>query len=383
MAAAGSATKYYFVEEVNGAIPSSPTFTPIRFNTTSLSRNTAQVESNEINQSRQRPVAKQGTYSTQGEIVSELSHGSFNDLLAIFMQQSAWDTNTLKVGSTVRTVAILKRHTDLTVALTADDISAAASDDSFSSASSAFKFKVGDFVVVSGFTTPGNNGTFKVATASAAKITVTNADGTAASTIADEAAGDSVTITAYDDTIYRGCRLNTLAVSADIDARVTFTFGVIGTEAAPYAVPADASFSAATTTEPMVTSIGSIKEGSDTLAYATAHTFTLSNGMSPLFSLHQRAAYDVENGVFTANGTLSAYRANGGLYAKFLNETATSIEQTFSDGTNTLKFTLPRVVYTQADDAVAGPGAIVNSFTYSAGYDGTAATTVTITRSGA
>lgn len=312
--------------------------------------------------------------------MSELSDGSFDDLLAILMQQSDWTTNTLKVGSTVRTIAILKRHTDLSVTLTDDDISAASADDSFSSASSAFTFKTGDFVHVSGFATSANNGLFKVATATSAKITVTDAAGNAV-TLADESAGQDVTMTVYDDTIYRGCRINTLAVSAEIDARVMFTFGVIGTEAEPYGVPADATFTSATTTEPMVTSVGSISEGGNTLAYATAHNFTLNNGMAPIFALHSRAAYDVQNGVFTATGTLSAYRENGGLYAKFLNESDTTISETYSDGTNTLTFAFPDVTYTQADDAVPGPDAIVNQFTYSAGYDGSAATTVTITRS--
>lgn len=298
-AANGSAVKFYYIEEVAGEIPAvAPEFLPIRFNTASLSRNVAQVDSAEINTTRQRPPAKQGTYSTQGEIVSELSDGSFDDLLAILMQQADWSTNVLKVGSAVRTIAILKRHTDT-----------------------------------------------------------------------------------GEDVIYRGCRLNTLAVSAQIDARVGFTFGVIGTEAEPYTVPGDATFAPATTSEPMVTSVGQISEGGAALAYATGHDFTLNNGMAPLFALHQRAAYDVQNGVFTATGTLSAYRETGGLYAKFLNETATSITQQFSDGTNTLTFDFPNVVYTQADDAVPGPDAIVNQFTYSAGYDGTAATTVTITRS--
>lgn len=299
MAASGSAVRYYYVEESTpGVTPASPTFKPIRFNTSSLTRNVAQVESAEINSLRQRPPAKQGTYSTQGEIVSELSSDSFDDLLAIFMQQTDWSTNELKVGSTVRTISILKRHTDI-----------------------------------------------------------------------------------GEDVIYRGCRLNTLAVSAEIDARVMFTFGVIGTDAQPYTVPVDATFATATTTEPMVTSVGSISEGGNTLAIATSHNFTLNNGMAPLFALHNRAAFKVQNGIFTATGTLSAYRESGGLFAKFLNETATSISQTFSDGTNTYTFTFPNVIYTQADDAVPGPDAIVNSFTYSAGYDGSAQTTVTIARS--
>ncbi|NLA68318.1 MAG: hypothetical protein GX856_08780 [Gammaproteobacteria bacterium] len=299
MAAAGSAVKFYYIEEVAGEIPETPVWKPIRFNTSSLTRNVAQVDSAEINQSRQRKKAKQGTYSTQGEIVCELSHGSFNDLLMYLMQQTAWTANVLKVGSTVRTIAILKRHTDT-----------------------------------------------------------------------------------GEDVIYRGCRINTLAASADIDARVMFTFGVIGTDAEPYTVPVDSDFTtAASTSDAMVTSVGSVTEGGVALAYATSHSFTLSNGMAPIFALGSRAAYDVQNGVFTATGTLSAYRETGGLYAKFLNETASAIEHTFSDGTNTLKFTFPDVAYTQADDAVPGPDAIVNQFTYSAGYDGTAQTTVTITRS--
>lgn len=381
MAASGSAVRYYYVEESTpGVTPASPTFKPIRFNTGSLTRNVAQVESAEINSLRQRPPAKQGTYSTQGEIVSELSSDSFDDLLSILMQQSSWSANALKVGSTVRTISILKRHTDLTKTLTASDISAAESDSSFNSVAGAFAFAVGDFVRASGFTDPANNGLFRVATATANKITVTDASGGAV-TLADEAAGDPITLTATDDTIYRGCRLNTLSVATDIDARVLFTFGVIGTEAVPYGVPVAATFDSPTTSEPMVTSVGSISEGGNTLAIATSHNFTLNNGMAPLFTLHNRAAFKVQNGIFTASGTLSAYRESGGLFAKFLNETATEISQTFSDGSNTYTFTFPNVRYTQADDAVPGPDAIVNSFTYSAGYDGTAQTTVTISRS--
>lgn len=300
MAASGSAVEYYYIEEATpGVTPAtSPAFLPIRFNTSSLTRNVSQVDSNEINQSRQRPPSKQGTYSTQGEIVSELSDDSFDDLLAIFMQQDDWDTNALVVGDSVRTISILKRHTDT---------------------------------------------------------------------------GEAV--------IYQGCRLNTLAVSADIDARVILTFGVIGTAAVPYTAPTGTTYGTAETTESMVTSVGSISEGGSPLAYATAHTFTLSNGMAPLFALHSRAAYDVQNGVFTATGTLSAYRESGGLYAKFLNESLTEIEQVFSDGVNTYTFHFPAVRYTQADDAVPGPDAIVNTFQYSAGYDSGDETTLTITRS--
>src|SRR5690606_12890274 len=146
----------------------------------------------------------------------------------------------------------------------------------------------------------------------------------------------------------KGCRINTLALSSQIDARVGLTFGVIGTEAAEYTVPVDATFGTMSTTDPMVTSVGSITEGGSALAYGTAYDFTLNNGMAPIFALGSRAAYDVQNGVFTATGTLSAYQPDGTLHAKYLSETDTTLAFQLSDGTNTLTFTFPDVIYTQA-----------------------------------
>lgn len=299
MAASGSRVQYFYTVEASpGEIePVAPVFKPIRFNTSTLTRNVTQVGSDEINQNRQRPKDRQGTYSTQGEIVSEFSADSFDELLAFLMQQTGWTADELIVGDTVSTISILKRHTDT-----------------------------------------------------------------------------------GEDVIYQGCRVNTLAVSAQIDARLQMTFGVVGTEAIPYTVPGDAVFDPPTTTEPVVTSVGDITEGGTSLAYATAYDFTLNNGMAPIFALHARPAYDVQNGVFTATGTLSAYRETGGLYAKFLNETDSTLAVTFTDGTSSYTFDFPDIGYTQADDSVSGPDAIVNQFTFSAGYDGTADSTVTITR---
>jgi len=293
----GSAVKYYYTVETAGEIAATaPAFLPIRFNSANLSRSTAQVDSGEIG-SRQRPVAKQGTYSVQGEIASELSDASFDALLEMAMQ-STWATNTLKVGSTVQTISILERHTDT-----------------------------------------------------------------------------------GEDYVYSNCRINTVAVSASVDARVAITFGVIGADQQEYTVPGDATFATAGTSEPMVTSVGSITEGGSALAYATAYDFTLNNGMSPIFALAQRSAYDVSNGMFTVTGNLSAYAPDGTLYAKFLNETDTTLAFQCSDGANTMTFTFPAVIYTQAEAPVAGDGALISSYTFSAGYDATAVTTVTITRS--
>lgn len=382
----GSAVKYYWIiEDADGAIDSTaPEFKPIRYNTSTLARNTTQVDSNEINQNRQRPLSRQGTYSTQGDIVAELSDDSFDDFLEMAMQ-GTWATNVLKVGSTERSFSILERHSDINNAtITAATLSATASDSSFNDSGSGFVtagFAVGDLITVSGFTgDAGNNGVFKIATAAAGKLTVTDASG-AAVTLVDDAAGESVTIVAKVDFIYRGCRVNTVAVTAPIDAAVGITFGIVGTAAEAYQVPADATFAAASTSNFMVTSQGSLSEDGSTIGYATQFDFNLSNGMAPNFALFQRAAYDVSNGIAVVGGTLSAYLPDGRLYGKQLNETETDLEVQFSDGTNTRTFTFPKVLLTQASKGVSGPGALIPQYTFSAGYDSSAATTLTITRS--
>lgn len=381
----GSATKYFYVVEVNGAIPAAAAWLPIRYTSSSLQRETTQIDSNEIRADRQRPLSRQGTYSTQGEISAELSKTSFDGLLEIAMQ-GTWATNTLKIGTTSRSIAILERHTDIENAkITATTISALGSDDSFNDSANGFVtagFKVGDHIVVSGFTTvTANNATFKIASVAAGKITVTNPDGTVATAIADRVAGDSVTILAAVDFVYRGCYLNGFNVSADIDAPVAITFPVVGREADAYAVPSAHTFAAPATTGMMVTSQGQLDEAGVEIAYVTQFNFSLTNNMAPTFSLFQRAAFCVSNGVAMVSGALSAYLKDGRLYGKHLNETETTFVARYSDGPNTHTFTFPKVLLTQGSKGVPGPGALIPQYSFSAGYDATALTTMQIERS--
>lgn len=380
----GSATEYYYALEVDGAVPSDAEWKPIRFVTSSLSRQTTQIDSNEISKTRQRPVSRQGTYRTQGEIMGELSYGTYDELLALAMQ-SDWSADVLKIGELNRSFAILERHTDITNAtITATTISAAAADDSFNDSGNGFVaagFKVGQMIVVSGFTGDvANNRTYKIATVAAGKITVTLPDGSAAANIVDDAAAESVTILSAVDFLYQGCRLNGFTIASAIDTQVKITFPVLGTDADVYAVPLTHTFAAATTSNVMVTSEGELQEGGAVFADATAFDFSLNNGMQHTFALFRRAAYCVSNGVAVVSGTLSAYLKNGTLYGKQLNETPTSFEVTFTDGTNGYTIEFPDGILTQANKGVSGPNAIIPQYTFSAGYDAGAASTLVITR---
>lgn len=110
----GSAVQYYYVEEVAGVIPATPAWKPIRFVSAGLTPTINQIDTAEMNQSRQRNASRGGTYSVAGDITAELSFSSFDDLIQAAMQ-GTWTANVLKIGKVERTFAILERHTDIGV----------------------------------------------------------------------------------------------------------------------------------------------------------------------------------------------------------------------------------------------------------------------------
>lgn len=374
---------WYIAEDGNGDIPTpAPNFKPIRFNTDGMSREVTQIDSNEINPARQRPVSRQGTYSMTGEIVGEGSFATHDDLIAAAFQ-STFDT-----GATI----------------TAATISAAAADNSFNDSGSGFVaagFEVGDVVSVTGFTGDvANNITGGIITSVAAgKIVIASPEG---DLLVDDTEGESVTITAGDkvrvgstvptfaiverhtdigiDYVYRRCRVNSFTLAAPLNSPAILTFAMVGEEAEVYTFPGDETFAAATTSEMMVTTQGGFKEADAAIAYLTDYNVTFENNMAPLFSLFQRPAYSVQNGIFRASGSMTAYMPDGALYAKFLGETATDHVVTITEAAQSYVVTLPSVIYTQATKSVDGDGPILPSYTFSAGYDGTLLTTAQIAK---
>jgi hypothetical protein len=110
----GSAVQTFYVEEVNGALPATPAWKPIRFVTAGLTPTINEVTTAEINQTRQQAASRGGTYSVAGDIAVELSFSSFDDLIQAAMQ-GTWDNDTLLIGKNDRSFAILERHTDIGV----------------------------------------------------------------------------------------------------------------------------------------------------------------------------------------------------------------------------------------------------------------------------
>lgn len=463
-AASGSRVKYYYaIEAADGSISASaPTFYPIRFNTSDLSRDTAQIVSNEINPARQRPLARQGTYSIQGQLVSEFSFGTLDYLLQALLQSTWQDQATitattisaqasdnsfndsgtgfvaagfvvgnrvtvtgftgddannitdgvitsvtagkmiiggtdgdvivddsagesvtiqtvgdwLYVGSTVPSIAILERHEDIRerATITGTTISAQASDNSFNDSGNGFVtagFSVGDRITVRGFTgdTANNVAGAVITSVTAGKIIIGGTDG---DVIVDDSAGESVTIELTGDYLHRGCRVSEGTFAFPLNAPATLSANVVGESVEEYSVPTGATLNAAGSTGMMVTTSGYLKEDGTAITYCSDYNFTLTNNMNPLFSLFQRGAYAVENGIFEASGQMTCYLPNGNLYGKFIDEDETNhiVRIENQAGDKWYRFILPSVNYTQAQKGVPGQAALTPQYTLSAGDDG-------------
>ena len=378
VAASGSQVKWYYgVEDASGVIQPSettPEWTPIRFNTSDPNRDTAQIDSDEINDSRQREKSRQGTYSVAGSIVANLTFGSHDDLLAAAFQAS-WVTQRTYTASTIAAVAATNEFTDSANQFVIEG------------------FEVGDLATVSGFTGGYIAGgvDLKITSVSAGSIIIGGTDG---DSIIDDAAAEPVTIALAGDTLdvgstvprfsllrrntdtnvdvlYRGCRVSDLGFAIALNVSAIITLPVVGESVENFTVPGGSTFNSATSTEMMVPTIGYMQDAETALTYLTDYNVDFTNDMNPLFSLFLRPAYAVENGVFTASGTLAAYQPDSALLDKFLDETETDhIVKLLDLAGNYYRIIQPDVLYTQLADPVSGPGAHIHTYTFTAGYDG-------------
>lgn len=182
------------------------------------------------------------------------------------------------------------------------------------------------------------------------------------------------------DYVYHGCRVSKMSIKSPLNAPVGVTFSMMGTKAEKYTVPVGSTYTAATTSDIMITTNLALTEGGVAVAYATEWSVDLDNGMEALFALGSREAFSISNGIAKVTGSMSAYLVDAVLWDKVLNETSTSHTIEFTEGADSYTLTLPKVRYTQGQKQTSGAGAIIPQYTVSAGYDATLATTMMITR---
>lgn len=185
--------------------------------------------------------------------------------------------------------------------------------------------------------------------------------------------------------VFTGCHIGGMSLSVKPNAVVTGSFDIVGMGGStPTGTPLDATPTAAATYEPFDSFTGTIYEGGfeagDAISIITGIDLKIDNGMTQKYAIGSQNAIAVTMGKCTVTGTVSAFFTDESLLAKFIDETASEIHFTLSDGTRSYTFSLPNVKYTGGDPSLNGEDALTLSLPFQAVYDSSEAASIKIVR---
>jgi len=180
---------------------------------------------------------------------------------------------------------------------------------------------------------------------------------------------------------YTGVEFDGFSLSVTPDAIVSGSFTTMGQDyAIATAAIAGATYPAATTTIPITSFSGSVNEGGSSIAIITSIEMTLENGLSPLHVVGSDLTNQPGIARSRVSGTLGLWFQSKALLDKFINETASSIDFTLTDGTSSYTFDMGNVKYNGGQPDVDGDGEIQISLPFTALYNSGDASQLMITR---
>ena len=103
---------HYIAESTYGTTPSTPTWTPLPHNATSLALTKDAIESEKLRGDRQIEDFRHGNKQIGGDVTSELEYGALDDIIEAVMC-GTWTTNVLKAGTTRRSFTLERKFADL------------------------------------------------------------------------------------------------------------------------------------------------------------------------------------------------------------------------------------------------------------------------------
>jgi hypothetical protein len=162
---------------------------------------------------------------------------------------------------------------------------------------------------------------------------------------------------------------------------LTVTFSCTGHDMQLATAPiTGATYSTEPVATPMLHFNGSFTEGGAACAYLTGLTIDLDAGQTPNFALGDQYVKSLTPGMLHVTGTGTAYFPDHTLYTKFVNGTQSSMSASSGDGTHTRTFTLPNIKYTAITAAPVSAGPVIQNFSFSALYDTSTSTVITVAR---
>lgn len=188
--------------------------------------------------------------------------------------------------------------------------------------------------------------------------------------------------------LFTGMTVSSLAVSIRPNQMVTGTFSMIGKNMTVSGTSVDPVKTASSTNQPFdaysglmrIADAGGVLASS---AIVTGFDFTINNALAPTFVVGSNTTPQLEYGMATVEGTITAYFEDAALINRFLNETQTALEVSVDDPTGSSDYTwlFPRVKINGADVPVDNPTSRIVTLPFVALYDTTEATNVKLTRS--
>lgn len=373
-------------EVTYGTTPANPVFKTTRHTGTNLALSKSTMKSEELRSDRQIHDFRHGNKQTGGDVMGELSYGTYDDFLQAVM-----------LGTWAAKAA----------PYTAATISAAAADNSINDSANGLPvLAVGDKVTIAGFTgTAGNNRAGAVVVSSTiSKLVISGG-----AALVNDASGEAVTITTLTETLkagvtrrsfsvlrnftdlgagtkpfhlFTGVELNKFSLAVAVNAIVKATFGCVGKD---FATPSETAPAGSTYTAPNSNAVmdsfsGIIYEGGSAIAVVTELSLALENGIEPKFVIGSDVTNRPSIKESNLTGQITAYFEDSSLLEKFINETESSLVFTLEDlAGNTYRFTLPRIKYNGGQPDTQ-QGAITQALPIQALYDATSASQIVIER---
>ena len=368
-------------ESSYGAAEESAVFQTLRTTGESLNHDMNTTTSQEMRSDRQiSDIARIGL-SASGDISFEVAYNSHEQLMRSALLDSAW-------GDEVKISA-------------AQTISFDSTDNSISDSDSGFgDYTNNGWVKVTGADSSGNNSTFKIVTATSAKLVVKGG------TLTTETAGAAITVQQgaeivngtslaswniekdFEDlssvlSLFLGMCINTMNIDVPADGIMTGSFGFMGSEETSITATNASSYTDAETTQVMTGANHVPKFLEDyTSSGILSLGFALNNNLRVRQQVGTLGVVSVGTGVVEVTGTVTRHFETAALYNKFLDQTTTSLAVVCRDSVgNQYVIELPQVKITAGSRKAGGLNTdVIGEFSFSAYMHPTEEITIKIVR---
>lgn len=132
---------------------------------------------------------------------------------------------------------------------------------------------------------------------------------------------------------------------------------------------------------PMYLDCGELKQDGVAVAGVTSFNLTVSKGLKSIDTVDCDAPYDIARGqLVSVTGALGLVFDDNDIHNQFLQDTAFTLDLTFTDGTSTYLFTMDACEWSDSERPISGPTELTQTVNFISKYDATLTTSLQITR---